>query len=338
MPIRSLACLLAVLPVLDLAAPSSAIDPLDWYPIPEPFETGYLRVSDIHEIYYELCGNPEGVPVLVLHGGPGGGSYPSLRRFHDPEKYLIVLHDQRGAGRSKPFCELKDNNTPALVGDIERLREHLKLGRCHVFGGSWGSTLALAYAEAYPDNIRSLVLRGVFTATAAEIDHFYHGGVATHFPEVYARFQEVIPKPDRHDYPRQLLAMLQSENTEVRRRASLAWARYEMKIVALERSDEEVEAAFLTWDPYDFSLIENHYMANGCFLEEGQLLRNAHKIASIPTVIVHGRYDVICTPKSAFRLHQALPKSELVFVESAGHGGGDPRMRAALVRATQSLY
>ena len=309
----------------------------DWYPPIEPFKTGYLKVSSLHEIHYELCGNPDGIPVLILHGGPGGGSYPDLRRYHDPAKHLIVLHDQRGSGRSRPYCELRDNNTPALVEDVERLRKHLKLGTVGVFGGSWGSTLALAYAETYPENVKSLVLRGVFTATKEEIDHFYHGGAGKFFPEVYAKLQDLVPNPERLDYPKQLLAMLQSNDPAARRRASLGWASYELKLAGLEKSDAELEAIFKRWDPYDFSLIENYYMANGCFLEEGQLLRDAPRIASIPTVIVHGRYDVICAPCVAYGLHQALPNSRLVIVESASHTAGAPRMRSALVNAVKSL-
>ena len=311
--------------------------PRDWYPPIEPFKTGYLKVSDLHEIHYELCGNPDGIPVMILHGGPGGGSYPDLRRYHDPARYLLILHDQRGSGRSRPYCELRDNNTPALVEDMERLRKHLKLGRVGVFGGSWGSTLALAYAETYPENVKSLVLRGVFTATKEEIDHFYHGGAGKFFPEVYAKLQDLVPDPEQLDYPKQLLAMLQSDDPTVRRRASLGWASYELKLAGLEKSDAELEAVFKRWDPYDFSLIENYYMANGCFLGEGQLRRDAPRIASIPTVIVHGRYDVICTPSVAYGLHQALPNSRLVIVESAGHTAGAPRMRSALVSAVESL-
>ena len=309
----------------------------DLYPPIEPFKTGYLKVSDLHEIHYELCGNPDGIPVMILHGGPGGGSYPDLRRYHDPARYLLILHDQRGSGRSKPYCELRENNTPALVADIERLRKHLQLHQVHVFGGSWGSTLALAYAETYPGNVKSLVLRGVFTATKEEIDHFYHGGAGKFFPEVYARLQDLVPNPERPDYPKQLLAILQSDDPATRRRASLGWASYELKLAGLDRSDAELAAVFERWDPYDFSLIENYYMANGCFLEEGQLLRDAPRITSIPTVIVHGRHDVICAPVIAYRLHQALPNSKLVFVEAAGHTAADPRMRSALVRAVKSL-
>lgn len=295
-----------------------------------------MQVSDLHQIYYELCGNPGGKPVMVLHGGPGGGSYPVLRRHHDSAKYLIVLHDQRGAGKSKPYCELSENNTPSLVEDIERLRKHLDLGKVQIFGGSWGSTLGLAYAEAYPDNVRSLVLRGVFTATGAEIDHFYHGGLTKRFPEAFERLQAILPHPEKLNYPAQLLGLLQSEEPGMRRQAATEWPSYEMKTAVLERTDVEVQRLLQGWDPYDFSLIENYYMANACFLKEGQLLQEASKMRSIPTVIVQGRYDVICPPVTAYRLHQALSKSRLIIVEGSGHSSGEPRMRSALIEAVKS--
>jgi proline iminopeptidase len=266
----------------------------DYYPPIEPFKTGYLKVSDLHEIYYELCGNPAGIPVIVLHGGPGSGCYPSLRRYHDPAKYLIVLHDQRGSGRSKPKNELRENDTQNLVEDIEKLRTHLKLERVQLFGGSWGSTLALAYAQAYPQNVSSMVLRGVFTATKWEIDHFYHGPVAEYFPMVYERMQSALPNPEKKNYPKQFLAMLQSEDPQVRDRAARAWGGYESRIAAVGRTDADVENSLKSWDPYGFSLIENYYMAHNCFLKEGELLGGGYKLADVPTIIVQGRYDVIC--------------------------------------------
>lgn len=309
----------------------------DFYPPIEPFKTGMLKVGDLHEIYYELCGNPNGVPVIVLHGGPGSGCYPSLRQYHDPAKYLIVLHDQRGSGRSRPANELRENDTPNLVEDIEKLRQHLELDRVQLFGGSWGSTLAVAYAEKYPQNVSSIVLRGVFTATRWEIDHFYHGPVAEYFPEVYERMQSVLPHPEKKDYPKQFLALLQSSDPAVRAKAARAWAGYESRIAAVGRTDEDVESSLKSWDAYGFSLIENYYMAHNCFLKEGELLGGGYKLAKIPTVIVQGRYDVICPPISAFRLHKAIPGSKLVIVEDAGHSGGAPPMRAALIEEIKML-
>jgi len=319
------------------AEPESQKKLTELYPAIEPFETGFLKVSDVHEIYYELSGNPKGRPAMLLHGGPGGGSRPPMRRYHHPAKWLIVLHDQRGAGKSKPSCELKDNHTQALVEDIERLRTHLKLDKVQIWGGSWGATLGLAYAESYPENVSSLVLRGVFTATKSEIDHFYHGGVSSYFPEVFADLRALMLQPETLNYPQQLLSLLQSDDAAVKRKASLGWARYEIKISRLDFPDAQVDDVFKEWNPYDFSLIENHYMANRCFLEEGQLLQRANKIAHIPTVIVQGRYDVVCPPITAYQLHKALPKSKLMLVESAGHSASEPGIRSALIEAVNSL-
>ncbi len=310
---------------------------LDYYAEIEPYETGFLKVSDTHEIYYEICGNPNGKTVMVFHGGPGGGSYPGLRRFHDPSKWKIVLHDQRGAGKSKPHCELKDNNTSALLEDVEKLREHLKLGKVHVFGGSWGSTLAVAYAEKYPANVESLVIRGVFLGSQSEIDHFYHGGVGTLFPEEYAKLQELIPEPRKMHYPKQLFKLLKDGDEATKKKIAVGWASYEIKVASMNASDEKVAANFVDWDPYDFSLIENYYMANGCFVKDEELLNNAKNIADIPTIIVQGRYDVVCPPITAWKLHKKLNKSKLVMVETGAHGAGDPPMRSALIAATKSL-
>lgn len=310
---------------------------LDYYPPIEPYHNDFLKVSDLHEIYYEESGNPARETVFVLHGGPGGGSYPELRRYHNPESYHIVTYDQRGAGKSKPYNELKENNTPNLVEDIELLRRRLKLDKIHIFGGSWGSTLALAYAEKYPQNVSSLILRGIFLGTQREIDHFYHGDVGQYFPQVYAKLQSVLPNPKTLNYPQQFLDLLTGKDEKRKKEAARAWAAYETKVGALETTDEEVNSILDHWDPYNFSLIENYYMAHHCFLEEGQLLRDAGKLAGIPTIIVNGRYDVICPPTTAFELHQAIPGSRLVIVESAGHSGGAILMRSALIEAVHSL-
>ncbi len=204
-----------------------------WPPI-EPFQSGYLKVSEIHEIYYELSGNPEGKPVFFLHGGPGGSSSPYMRRFCDPDKFLMVLSDQRGAGKSKPYGEIKENTTQHLVEDIERLRNHLKLEKIILFGGSWGTTLGLAYAEAYPENVSGIVLRGVFMATKEEIDHFYHGGVGRYFPETYEKLLSVLPEPSRQPLPAYLFQLIQEGSQADKAKYSRAWAKYEGKISGLE--------------------------------------------------------------------------------------------------------
>ena len=310
------------------------------WPEIEPFRTGFLKVSGIHEIYYELCGNPEGDPVFVLHGGPGGMCSPYMRRFFNPECFLIVLHDQRGAGRSRPYGELRENTTPHLVSDIERLRKFLDLETILLFGGSWGSTLGLAYAETYPENVRGMVLRGVFTATQEEIDHFYHGGAGSFFPEAYDRLIALLPDPGIRPLPDALLQIIQGDDQAQSQRISMAWTKYEFKLSGLEIADETVNDEVDRYGPraaHVFGLFENHYMANRCFLEEGQLFRDADKILKIPTILVNGRYDMICPPVTAYRLHQLLPNSRLVIAEQAGHWMGEPPIEEALIAAMKSF-
>ncbi len=307
------------------------------WPEIEPFETGYLKVSKIHEIYYELSGNPKGKPVFFLHGGPGGSSSPYMRRFCDPAKFLMVLYDQRGAGKSKPYGEIKENTTQHLVEDIERLRKHLKAGKIILFGGSWGTTLGLAYAETYPKNVSGLVLRGVFCATKKEIDHFYHGDVGRYFPDAYEALVSTLPDPSRRPLPEYLFMLISEGDKADKAKYSKAWARYEGKISGLEVPAKVIEDWIRNYNPYAFGLFENYYMSNGCFLEEGQLFRDAKKISHIPTFIVNGRYDVICPPITAYKLHKLLPKSKLVIAESAGHWMGERPIESALLKAMQEF-
>lgn len=309
------------------------------WPEIEPFQTDYLKVSDIHEIYYELCGNPDGKPVFILHGGPGGGSSPLFRRFFDPEKFLIVQHDQRGSGKSRPYAEIQENTTRHLVEDIETLRKHLKLNKILIFGGSWGSTLGLAYGETYPENVSGMILRGIFTATKEEIDHYYHGGVQTFFPEAYEKLVSSVSESERANMPRALLERVQSEDQEFRNRYALVWTEYEYKVGMLHTPDALVESLD-QHDPMEFmafALFENYYMANGCFLEEDQLLNNALRIAEIPIILVNGRYDMICPPVNAYRLHRRLPKSKLIIAEGAGHWLGDRPVERALLEAVREF-
>lgn len=307
------------------------------WPEIEPYHTDYLKVSDIHEIYYELSGNPEGKPVFVLHGGPGAGSSPSMRRFFNPDKFLIVLHDQRGCGKSKPFAEIRQNTTQDLIEDIERLRNHLKLDEIIIFGGSWGATLGLAYAETYPENVNGMVLRGIFTASKEEIDHFYHGSVSKFFPETYDKFLSSLPEPERRPLPDYLLSLVQSKDSSDRAKYSRAWAEYELKLSSLEFPDEVMDNIFKEFNPYAFALLENFYMANDCFLEEGQLVRDLHKIRDIPLVMVNGRYDMVCPPITAYRIHQELPKSKLVIAEASGHWMGEKGVEKAMLEAMRDF-
>ncbi|HWM94075.1 MAG TPA: prolyl aminopeptidase [Thermoanaerobaculia bacterium] len=332
---RSFATTAILLSLLACGA-ASAQDEL--FPEIEPYDSGYLKVSDVHEIYYEQSGNPQGKPVFFLHGGPGGGTSPGQRRYYDPKKFRIVLHDQRGAGKSRPFADIRQNTTWDLVEDIERLRKHVGVDRMILLGGSWGSTLALAYAEKYPERVSGLILRGVYLGTKDEMERFYTHGVAEYFPEVSERLWSQVPEIPGKTPPQRILAMLNGPDEAARKRVAKAWAAYETKVAFLQRSDEEVEKGFTDgWDPLAFSRIENHYMANDCFLEEGQLLRDAGKLKDIPAVLVNGRYDVIAPPITAWKLHKALPKSQIWIVESAGHAGSEPGIAAALVRAVRTF-
>ncbi|MFH1940712.1 MAG: prolyl aminopeptidase [bacterium] len=309
------------------------------WPQIKPFNTGYLKVSDIHEINYELYGNPEGRPVFVLHGGPGGYSSPEYARFFDPQKFLIVQHDQRGCGKSRPYAEIRENTTQYLVEDVEMLRKHLKLGKILIFGGSWGTTLALAYGETYPESVSGMVLRGIFTATKEEIDHYYHGGVRMFFPEACEMLTSSVPESERGNMPKALLERVQSKDPAVRDKYSLIWTKYEFKIGMLHTPDAMIEQID-GMDPKVFlplGLFENYYMANGCFLEEGQLLNNAHRIADIPIKLVNGRYDMICPPLAAYRLHKLLRNSILVIAEEAGHWMGDKPVERALLEVIREL-
>ena len=303
----------------------------------KPYKTDYLKVSELHELFYQLGGNPEGKPVMVLHGGPGVGCHSGYFEYFSQEKFHIVLHDQRGAGLSKPNSELQDNNTQSLVEDIEKLRKHLKLDKVILFGGSWGATLALAYAETYPENVSRMILRGVFTARKQEIDHFYHGGTSLLFPEVYQELLSHIDHPEIKNYPAQLLAKIQSPDSLIRMKYALAWAKYEGKIAFLNMSDQRLESIFANWPYYAFSLIENYYMANKCFLEEGQLLNNTDKIADIPTTIINGRYDIVCPPITAYQLHKKMNNSKLFIIEAAGHSAGEPGIKQQLIKAVKEF-
>ena len=307
------------------------------WPSIEPYESGHLKVSSIHEIYYEACGNKQGRPVFMLHGGPGSSSSPYMRRFCDPGKFHIILHDQRGAGKSTPLGEIEENTTQHLVEDIERLRRHFELGQIILFGGSWGTTLALTYAETYPEHVSGLILRGVFTAAQNEIDYFYHGGAAAFFPDAYDKLLAALPDPSRRPLPAYLFELIQSSKGQERNKYCKAWAKYEIKMAALEISDEWIDRHFEENDPYVFALFENYYMANNCFLPGDQLLNNTGRIQHIPTVIVNGRYDAVCPLKNAYTLHRKLPNSTLIIAESAGHWMGDIPVQNALLKAVKEF-
>lgn len=304
------------------------------FPPIEPYETGRLKRSAPHELYWEQSGTPDGRPVVFLHGGPGSGAAPDHRRFFDPAAYRIVIFDQRGAGRSTPLGELTDNTTGDLVSDIEALREHLGIARWLVFGGSWGSTLALAYAEAHPERVTGLVLRGIFVCRAEEIDWFLHG-MRWVYPEAWRRFATHIPEDERgdllHAYHRRLI----DPDPAVHMPAARAWSTYEGACSTLLPSPETVAAFGEDTKALGLARIEAHYFVNGIFMEEGALLRRAERIRAIPGVIVQGRYDMVCPIATADALHRAWPEADYRIIPDAGHSAMEPGIRGALIAATE---
>jgi proline iminopeptidase len=306
------------------------------YPFLEPYTSGRLALDRRHTMYWEESGNPEGVPVLFLHGGPGAGSTPNHRRFFDPEHYRIVIYDQRGAGRSTPLGELGDNTTPHLIADIERLREHLGIGRWLIFGGSWGSTLALAYGEAHPEACTGFILRGIFLCRKSEIDWFLYG-LKTLFPEAWRVFAEQIPNTERHDLLTAYYRRLTDPNPAIHLPAARAWSTYEGSCSTLLPSADTV--AYFAGDNVALGLarMEAHYFMHDIFLPENALLNNVQRLRKRPAIIVQGRYDAVCPIISADDLHRAWPEAEYVIVPGAGHSAWEPGIRAALVNATEKF-
>lgn len=305
------------------------------YPDIEPYDQGSLRVSDLHTLYYEQCGNPDGKPALFLHGGPGGGCNARSRRFHDPEAYRLVLFDQRGCGRSTPHAELQGNTTWDLVADIERLREHLGIERWQVFGGSWGSTLALAYAQTHPERVSELLLRGIFMLRRSELEWFYQHGASELFPDAWDLFLAAIPQVEHGDLISAYHRRLTHADAEVRLAAARAWSVWEAATSFLIQDPAHIEASASDAFALAFARIECHYFVNGGFFRsDGQLLADIHRVRGIPGLIVQGRYDVVCPPRSAWDLHRAWPESELIIVPDAGHAAFEPGIVDALVRGT----
>ncbi|KAJ7650157.1 proline iminopeptidase [Roridomyces roridus] len=309
------------------------------YPDIQPYETGTLKVSDLHTLYYELCGSPEGTPVVFLHGGPGGGCDPKDRSFFNPNKYRIILFDQRGAGKSTPTASLEDNTTWDLVRDIEKVREHLKVDTWHVFGGSWGSTLSLAYAQAHPDRVKSLTLRGIFTLRKSELNFFYQNGASHLFPEAWEEYIAPIPEAERHDMVLAYHAQLNSVDDQTRITAAKAWSKWEMETSRLYVDPEYVARAAEDDFSNAFARIENHYFINDGFMRDGQLLEKQEidKIRHIPTVVVQGRYDVVCPATTAHQLKKVWPEITLHIVPDAGHSSREKGIAALLVEATDKF-
>ncbi|RVV98107.1 prolyl aminopeptidase [Mesobaculum littorinae] len=306
------------------------------YPPTDPFDQRMLEVGDGHRLYVEQCGNPDAPAVIVLHGGPGGGCSPAMRRYFDPSAWRIILFDQRGCGRSRPHASVENNTTWDLVADIERIRETLGIDRWVVFGGSWGATLSLVYAQTHPDRARHLVLRGIFLMTEAELQWFYGGGAGMFWPEVWRRFTDLVPEAEHDDLIAAYHRRLFSGNVTEETRAARAWASWENTLASIDndgpRGESPAEYARA------FSRLENHYFTNRGFLEEdGHILNRMDRLADVPGTIVQGRYDMICPPVAADRLHRAWPGSALIVVPRAGHALSEPGISRELVAATDRL-
>lgn len=304
------------------------------YPEIEPFETGMLDVGDGHMVYWERVGTRGAKPAVFLHGGPGGGISPAHRRLFDPARYDVVLFDQRGCGRSTPHAELEANTTWHLVADIERLRQKFGFGKWLVFGGSWGSTLALAYAETHPERVSELVLRGVYTLTKAELNWYYQRGVSEMFPDKWERFLAPIPQAERGDLMAAYRKRLTADDRATRIEAARAWSLWEGETITLLPDPAMTEQHGGDEFALAFARIENHFFVHAGWLEEGQLIRDAHKLAGIPGTIVHGRYDMPCPARYAWELAKAWPDATLHLVEGAGHAFSEPGILHHLIEAT----
>jgi proline iminopeptidase len=306
----------------------------------DPYDIGHLQVSDVHHLYYEQCGNPKGKPVVFLHGGPGAGLVPDYRRFFDPDAYRIILFEQRGSGRSMPHASLDDNTTWHLVEDIEKVRKHFGVEQWLVFGGSWGSTLSLAYAETHPEQVLGLVLRGIFLGRQNETRWFYEEGqgASAIFPETWEQYVQLIPESERGDIIRAYYRRLTGDDESMRLEAAKRWSLWEASALKLLPDQKLIEEFTEPELAIALARIECHYFMNNCFFEtDNYLIENVHRIRQIPGVIVHGRYDIVCPFMSAWDLHRAWPEAALEVIPNAGHSVTEPGIADALVRATDSF-
>ncbi|SET36298.1 proline iminopeptidase [Marinobacter segnicrescens] len=310
---------------------------LTLYPDIEPYARHRLAVEPPHELYLEESGNPDGIPVIVIHGGPGGGCEDWYRRFFDAERFRIILLDQRGAGRSTPLAELEGNTTQALVQDLERVREFLGIDRWMLFGGSWGSTLSLAYAQAHPEQVLGLVLRGIFLCRPDDIQWFYQHGAGRVFPDYWRDYVAPIPEDERADMVSAYYRRLTSDNELEQIQAAKAWSVWEGRCATLHPNPRVVEHFAHPHTAIALARIECHYFMNNAFLAPGELLANAHRLADIPGVIVHGRYDMVCPLDNAFALSEAWPQAELRVIRDAGHSASEPPIVDALIRAVETV-
>ena len=313
------------------------MDVLTLYPKIAPYHEFTLAVSSPHTLWIEECGNPKGLPVVFLHGGPGAACEPFQRRFFDPEHYRIILFDQRGCGRSTPHAELRDNTTQDLICDIERIRNHLGLEKWLVFGGSWGSTLGLAYAEMHADRVSGLILRGIFLCRSRDIQWFYQDGASYLYPDLWEDYIKVIPEPERDDLLTAFHQRLTGGQRQVQLEAARAWSRWEGATSNLVPNPAVLEHFSNDDTALSLARIECHYFKNNTFMRTNQLLEDAHKLAGIPGVVVHGRYDVVCPIEQAFLLHRVWPDAEFVMAPASGHSATEPEIMDALVRATRKF-
>ncbi len=307
------------------------------FPAIQPTRTMYIQVSADHELYIEECGKADGVPIVFLHGGPGGSCEPAHRRYYDPERYRIILFDQRGCGKSRPHASLENNTTQDLIDDLEKIREHLEIDKWVVFGGSWGSTLALAYAESHVDRVLGLVLRGIFLCRQQDVDWFYQGGAARLFPDAWQDFIAPIPENERSDLVTAYHKRLTSDNELERMAAAKAWSIWEGSTATLRKNSAVIDYFSDPHIALSIARIECHYFINNSFFEENQLLENAYKLKHIPGFIVHGRYDVICPIDQAFALHEKWPNAQLKVIADAGHAVSEEGIVKALVEGTNTM-
>ena len=312
-------------------------DRLNLYPKIKPYDSGFMDVDE-HHVYYEQCGNPDGKPAVFLHGGPGGGGSEEVRRFFNPDIYRIIVFDQRGCGRSKPHGCLENNTTWDLVSDIELLRKKLDINKWLVFGGSWGSTLSLAYAQTYPDSVSELVLRGIFLLREEELKWFYQDGSSRIFPEAWQDFVDIIDEDERDDLMGAYHRIFNSDDTAKKLAAAIAWTKWEASTISLSYSPTTVDEMSNPEFALAFALIENHYFINkGWFKTENQLIENIEIIRSIPSVIVQGRYDAVCPMKTAWELSQAWPEAEMIIAPASGHTAFEKEITHALISATDKF-
>ncbi|AJI57027.1 prolyl aminopeptidase [Francisella philomiragia] len=307
------------------------------YPEIEPYNQEFLKVSDIHTICFEECGNPNGKPALFIHGGPGGGIQPSYRQYFNPDKYRVILVDQRGCGKSTPFAELRENTTQNLIEDFEKIRKKLNIDKWMLFGGSWGSTLGLAYAQAYPEVVTELVLRGIFLGREKELLWLYQHGASMVFPDMWEKYIEPIPVEQRKDFISAYHSILTGDDEKLKQQAAVAWSVWEASTSKLFVDKKSIDRYGEDKFSLAFARIECHYFKNKLFIEEAQLLNEAYKIKDIPGVIVQGRYDMVCPAVSAWDLHKVWPKAELDIIADAGHSISELGILEALVRATDKF-